>query len=158
KIITTAGEGGMVTTDDDEAWRVMWSFKDHGKDWDAMYTQSHPPGFRWLHGSVGTNWRLTEIQSEIGRIQLRRLPEWTRQRQRKTKVMMSRRPNWRCSRRRQVPGNMEHAQYRWSFYVRPDALKDGWGCDRIRVEAGEQGVPIFSGSCGEVYLETAIDG
>ena len=82
KIITTAGEGGMVTTDDPGIWERAWSFKDHGKSWEAVYEREHPPGFRWLHESVGTNWRLTEVQSAIGRIQLRRLAEWSDARRR----------------------------------------------------------------------------
>ena len=74
KIMTTAGEGGMVTTNSDELWNTMWSLKDHGKSYDAVYHREHAPGFRWLHESFGTNWRLTEIQSAIGRLQLRKLP------------------------------------------------------------------------------------
>ncbi|MCF6172416.1 MAG: DegT/DnrJ/EryC1/StrS aminotransferase family protein, partial [Campylobacteraceae bacterium] len=66
KIMTTGGEGGMVTTDDEILWKKMWAYKDHGKSWDAVYEKEHPPGFRWLHESFGTNWRLTEIQSAIG--------------------------------------------------------------------------------------------
>jgi len=73
KIMSTGGEGGMVTVNDRDLWSRMWSFKDHGKSWEAVYEREHPPGFRWLHESVGTNWRLTEMQSAIGRIQLQRM-------------------------------------------------------------------------------------
>jgi len=77
KIMTTGGEGGMVTTSDRELWSRMWSFKDHGKSWDAVYEREHPPGFRWLHESIGTNWRMTEMQAVIGRIQLQRMHHWS---------------------------------------------------------------------------------
>lgn len=73
KIMTTAGEGGMVTTNSAELWNSMWSLKDHGKSYVAVYHREHAPGFRWLHESFGTNWRLTEVQSAVGRIQLRKL-------------------------------------------------------------------------------------
>ena len=76
KIMTTAGEGGMVTTNDPDLWQRMWSYKDHGKSWSAVYERNHPPGFRWLHESFGTNWRMLEIQAAVGRIQLARMPEW----------------------------------------------------------------------------------
>jgi len=69
--MTTAGEGGMVTTNSDELWSTMWSLKDHGKSYDAVYHREHAPGFRWLHDSFGTNWRLSEVQSVVGRLQLR---------------------------------------------------------------------------------------
>jgi len=49
-------------------------FKGSRKSYDAVYHRKHPAGFRWLHESFGTNWRLTEIQSAIGRVQLRKLP------------------------------------------------------------------------------------
>lgn len=156
KIMTTGGEGGFVTCNDEDVWRRIWSFKDHGKDHHLVYHAEHPPGFRWLHASVGTNWRMTEVQAEIGRIQLRRLPEWRAARQRNAQVVMGRLGKLDAIRMPQVPDHMEHAQYRWYFYVRPEALKDGWDRDRIMVEAGERGVPIYSGSCGEIYLEKAI--
>lgn len=76
KIMTTGGEGGMVTTDDRELWSRMWSYKDHGKSWEAVYEREHAPGFRWLHESFGTNFRMMEVQAVIGRIQLRRMGDW----------------------------------------------------------------------------------
>lgn len=55
KIMTTGGEGGMVTTNSQKLWNKMWSYKDHGKSFDAVYNRKHPQGFRWLHDSFGTN-------------------------------------------------------------------------------------------------------
>ena len=52
KIMTTGGEGGMVTTNDDALWERAWSFKDHGKSYDAVY------GGSILPGSVGCTNRL----------------------------------------------------------------------------------------------------
>ena len=76
KIISTGGEGGMMVTDDEEIFKKCWAFKDHGKSYDAVYHREHAPGFRWLHESFGTNWRMTEIQSVIGRLQLQKLDKW----------------------------------------------------------------------------------
>jgi len=70
KIMSTGGEGGMVTTNDEALWRAMWAFKDHGKSYEAVYERQHAPGFRWLHERFGTNWRMLELQAVIGRIQL----------------------------------------------------------------------------------------
>ena len=67
KIMTTGGEGGMVTTNDEILWRKMWAYKDHGKSYEAVYEREHPPGFRWVHESFGTNWRMLEVQAAIGR-------------------------------------------------------------------------------------------
>src|SRR5471030_1077730 len=68
KIMTTGGEGGMVTTNNPE----MWSYKDHGKSWKAVSEEKNESSFRWLHKSFGTNWRMTELQAVLGRIQLTR--------------------------------------------------------------------------------------
>jgi len=81
KIMTTGGEGGMLTTNDAALWSRGWAFKDHGKRYNAVYQRHHPPGYRWLHESFGTNWRLTEMQSAMGRVQLQKLPQSVHTRQ-----------------------------------------------------------------------------
>ena len=152
KIITTGGEGGMVTTNDESLWSAMWSFKDHGKSWDAVYNREHPPGFRWLHESFGTNWRITEMQAAIGRVQLKRMEDWHRVRTRNTLRVADAAAS--CSGLR-VPlpaAHLEHAWYKLYAYVRPESLKAGWDRDRIMAAIKEAGVPCFSGSCSEVYL------
>jgi dTDP-4-amino-4,6-dideoxygalactose transaminase len=80
KIMSTAGEGGMLVTSDEVAWRSAWEFKDHGKNFDKVCSDDHPTGFRWLHDSFGSNYRMTEIQGAIGRIQLGRLDQWVERR------------------------------------------------------------------------------
>ncbi len=157
KIITTGGEGGMVATNDRALWLKMWAYKDHGKSWEAVYEKKHPPGFRWLHESFGSNYRMIEIQAVIGRIQLQRMVDWTQKRQ--TNARQIRRaareisglrvpycPDWAC-----------HAAYKCTLFVEPDALKDGWSRDRIMAEITNRGVPCYSGSCSEIYLEKAFE-
>src|ERR1022692_53947 len=80
KIMTTGGEGGLLTMNDPDMWARAWAFKDHGKSYDAVYYRTHLPGFRWLHESFGTNWRLTEMQSALGRVLLRKLPQMVEKR------------------------------------------------------------------------------
>lgn len=159
KIITTGGEGGMVTTDDPELWSRMWSYKDHGKSWEAVYERSHAPGFRWLHESFGTNWRMLEVQAAIGRLQLARLSAMTRRRTEIARRMAEALAEFAAAVRVPMPSaNMEHAFYRLYAYVRPDGLKPGWDRDRIVAEFNARGVPLYQGSCSEVYLEKAFDG
>jgi dTDP-4-amino-4,6-dideoxygalactose transaminase len=159
KIMTTGGEGGMVTTDDADLWSRMWSYKDHGKSWDAVYNREHPPGFRWVHESFGTNWRMLEMQAAIGRIQLHRMAEWTERRTliadriRETLVLFA-----SAVRVPKAPNGMTHAYYRQYAYVRPEGLTDGWDRDRIVAECNARGAPVMHGSCSEVYLEKAFDG
>lgn len=158
KIMTTGGEGGMVTTNDEQLWRKMWSYKDHGKSYEAVYEREHPPGFRWLHESFGTNWRMTEMQAVIGRIQLTRMPEWTRKRQANAAAIVNVCNSFQVVRTPDVPEYMEHACYKHYCFVRPEFLADGWTRDRIVEQINAAGVPCFQGSCSEVYLEKAFDG
>jgi dTDP-4-amino-4,6-dideoxygalactose transaminase len=171
KIMTTGGEGGMVTTNDADVWARMWAFKDHGKSFDAVYNRDHPPGFRWLHESFGTNWRMLEVQAAIGRIQLRRMADWTAARTANAAKLRAalvpfagedgivRVPQLPCS---TCPGcdamnGCVHAEYKTYAYVRPERLAAGWTRDRIVEAIMAAGVPCFQGSCSEVYLEKAFD-
>lgn len=156
KIMTTGGEGGMLTTNDQKIWEKAWSFKDHGKSCDAVYNQ-HSASFKWLHESFGTNWRLTEMQSAIGRIQLGKLPEWNRIRQRNAAILTDcflRIPVLRVS---IPPSEIGHAYYKYYTFIRPELLKPGWDRDRIINAIIAEGVPCFIGSCSEIYLEKAFD-
>ncbi|MDR5865937.1 DegT/DnrJ/EryC1/StrS family aminotransferase [Halomonas koreensis] len=158
KIMTTGGEGGMVTTNDEALWRRMWAYKDHGKSWNAVYEREHPPGFRWLHESFGTNWRLTEMQAAIGRIQLARMPEWKAARQANAQRIWQTAAECQGLRVPAIPEHIEHAAYKCYVFVEPERLEDGWDRDRIQQEIVARGVPCFSGSCSEVYREKAFDG
>lgn len=158
KIMTTGGEGGMVTTNDRELWSKMWSFKDHGKSWEAVYEREHAPGFRWLHESFGTNWRMMEMQAVIGRIQLRRMPDWHVTRLANCERIWAVANALKGLRIPEVPQGITHAGYKCYVFVEPAELAEGWSRDRILDEIFARGVPCFSGSCSEVYLEKAFDG
>ncbi len=157
KIMTTGGEGGMVTTNDKALWSAMWSYKDHGKSYDAIYNRQHPPGFRWLHESFGTNWRMTEIQGVLGRIQLKRMADWTAKRQHNGKLIDQAVADLAIVRCVEVADYIEHAEYKHYLFVNPDQLKEGWSRDRIVEEINAAGVPAYQGSCSEIYLEKAFD-
>ena len=157
KIMTTGGEGGMVTTNDRQLWADMWAYKDHGKSWDAVYEREHAPGFRWLHETFGTNWRMLEVQAVIGRIQLGRMEAWQAARLQNAQAIWSAASSLSALRVPEVPAEIQHAAYKCYVFVRPEHLKDGWSRDRILNEISSRGVPVFSGSCSEVYLEKAFD-
>jgi dTDP-4-amino-4,6-dideoxygalactose transaminase len=156
KIITTGGEGGMVTTNDDTLRETAWAFKDHGKSFDAVYRREHAPGFRWLHEDFGTNWRLTEMQSAIGRVQLGKLPQWVAARRRNAGILTSYFQPLDAVRVTVPPPEVGHSYYKYYAFVRPERLKSGWDRDRIVAEVNARGVPCFSGSCSEIYLEKAF--
>jgi dTDP-4-amino-4,6-dideoxygalactose transaminase len=169
KIMTTGGEGGMVTTNDEYLWRKMWAYKDHGKTYEAVYEREHPPGFRWLHESFGTNWRMLEIQAAIGRYQLKKMEAWNQQRTFNAQYILHglkkykslRIPDFKCkqscSKQCASVNKCRHAFYKCYFYIEPKQLKEGWSRDRIIDEINGMDIPCFQGSCSEVYLEKAFD-
>ncbi len=157
KIMTTGGEGGMITTNNPGIWEKAWSYKDHGKSYDVVYNREHAPGFRWLHEDFGTNWRMTEMQAAIGRVQLQKLAGWITTRRRNAGILMdslSKLPGLR------VPApsaEIGHSYYKFYAYVIPEMLKSDWSRDRIMMECSDRGIPCFSGSCSEIYLEKAFE-
>jgi dTDP-4-amino-4,6-dideoxygalactose transaminase len=156
KIITTGGEGGLLALNDPEVWAKAWAYKDHGKSFDAVYNREHAPGFRWLHESFGTNWRMLEVQAAIGRIQLRKLPKWIEQRRANAAVLTEAFSSIPALRVTRVPDDIFHSYYKYYVFVKQKQLKAGWSRDRIMTEIVASGVPCFSGSCSEIYLEKAF--
>ncbi len=157
KIMTTGGEGGVVVTNDQELYERAWSFKDHGKNYDAVFRRSHPPGFRWLHESFGTNWRMTEMQSAMGRVLLRRLPSWVEIRRSNAAVLAEHFAQLPALRVTCPPQEVYHSYYKYYVFVRPEYLKPDWDRDRIMNAVSAEGIPCYSGSCSELYLEKAFD-
>lgn len=157
KIMTTGGEGGMVTTNDPELWARTWSYKDHGKSWGAVYEREHSGQFRWLHDSFGTNARMMELQAVVGRIQLRKMSLWHNKRLSNAQTI------WNAAKKIEgiyvpaIPTDIEHAAYKCYIFIKIEALKLGWDRDRIIVEIRSRGVPCYAGSCPEVYLEKACE-
>jgi dTDP-4-amino-4,6-dideoxygalactose transaminase len=157
KIMTTGGEGGMLVTNDESIWKRAWSIKDHGKDYDTVFNKEHPPGFRWLHESMGSNYRMTEMQAAIGRVQLKKLERWNQLRNQNAKRMIDTLSRF-GSVRVPVPGDdIRHAYYRLYAFVQPEYLNSGWSRDRIMGEINALGIPCFVGSCPEIYNEKAFE-
>lgn len=158
KIISTTGEGGVLLLNDTEIYERLWAFKDHGKSYEAVYRKSHPPGFRWLHESFGTNWRMTEIQAAVGRLQLAKLAGWIDKRRHLASSFqkgLADIPGLKVT----LPGeDIFHSYYKFYVSVVPEQLKVDWSRDKIMAAINAEGVPCFSGSCSEIYLEKAFTG
>jgi dTDP-4-amino-4,6-dideoxygalactose transaminase len=147
----------MLTTNNREIWEKAWSFKDHGKSYDAVYKQGHPPGFRWLHESFGTNWRMTEMQAAIGRVQLRKLPDWIEARRRNAAILFRRLEKIPAIRITIPSEEIGHAFYKFYAFIRAEQLKEGWDRDKIIEAINAEGIPCFSGICPEIYREKAFE-
>jgi hypothetical protein len=156
KIISTAGEGGMLTTNDPAVWEKAWSYRDHGKNYRAVHSPHQDTNYRWVHDSFGTNLRMTEIQSAIGRLQLRKLLGWLQKRRAHAEHLtrdFSKLPALRVT---VPPPEIEHAYYKYYVFIRPEMLQQEWSRDRILSEINDAGIPCYTGSCSEIYLEKAF--
>ena len=156
KIMTTGGEGGMLTTNDESIWRKAWAFKDHGKSYEAVYEREHERGYRWLHETFGTNWRLTEMQSAIGRFQLTQMNNWQKKRQQNAMQIFESCDAFDFIRVPYLPENIQHAFYKCYVFVELDKLTIDKTRDDIIADITAHGVPCYSGSCSEVYNEKAF--
>jgi dTDP-4-amino-4,6-dideoxygalactose transaminase len=163
KIITTGGEGGMVTTNNKKYWDIMWSYKDHGKSHKAVFKKKNLSGFRWLHDSFGTNFRMTEIQAVIGVYQLKKMKKWTETRNRNASQIID---SFRDFEGVYIPSFQDkfkiyrqicvHAYYKLYIYLDFSNFKELWSRDKIVDQINKEGVPASGGSCPEVYLEKAF--
>lgn len=157
KIMTTAGEGGMVVTDDEDLYRDIWEMKDHGKDYDVIFNEPMPEEYGLPHARFGTNLRLSTVQAAVGRRQLSKLGDWLEARQRNAEILIDAFQNVPGLRAPSPPDTDEHAFYKYSVYVEPDELTDGW--DRLRVMKAieAEGIPCSVGECSEIYREPAFE-
>jgi dTDP-4-amino-4,6-dideoxygalactose transaminase len=154
KIISTGGEGGMIVTDDPRLHDRLWSYKDHGKDRARLAAPDATPGFRWLHGAgPGTNLRMPGPAAAIGRIQLRNLPHWHAQRHANAMRLARGLAETPLLHVPLPPADLTHAWYRFYAFVRSDRLAPGWSRDRILAEMAARNLPVFFGSCSEIYRE-----
>ena len=167
KIMTTGGEGGFVSTSNLRIRDICWSLKDHGKTLNAIKAQQNKVGFKWLHDEIGSNYRLSEIQSAIGRIQLKKLEEWNKIRSFNAEILQSNLQNLDIIRfilqsnlqnldiirLPVIDQKIRHAWYKFYCYLNLQALSSQWDRNRIIKTINEQGFPAFSGSCSEIYLE-----
>jgi len=156
KNMTTGGEGGMLLTNDLRMWKLGWSFKDHGKSYEAVYERQHPPGYRFLHESFGTNLRLTEVQSAIGRVLLRKLPGMVEKRRRNAAFLSERFARIPALRVVRPSDDVWHSYYKYDVYIRPEHLREGWDRNRIQEAISAEGIPCITGTCSEIYLEKAF--
>lgn len=153
KIISTGGEGGMITTSSSDLWELIWSFKDHGKSINTINEPNKTALFKYVHDRLGSNFRLTEMQSAIGRIQLKKLKNWTKIRDSNAKILINELSDCSFLRIPIPEHSYQHAWYKLHSYVNPNFLLDSWSRDRIINELREAGYPAFQGSCSEIYLE-----
>jgi dTDP-4-amino-4,6-dideoxygalactose transaminase len=154
KIITTGGEGGMVTTNCPHLYKLAWSLKDHGKGYDTVFNKEHPNGFRWLHENIGTNWRMMPIQAVIGSHALDELKGWIEHRRNIASIYNNVLKECIGVRLTNPPENVYHSYYKYYFFIEPSKFKISR--DKLIELINNENIFCQVGSCSEVYKENAL--
>ena len=170
KIITTGGEGGMVTTNCPHLYRKAWSLKDHGKGFDTVFNKNHPDGFRWLHENIGTNWRMLPMQACIGIRALDELEKWIQHRRNIANIYNNNLKDVKGV-RLTIPNDdlfngdsicdfskkiepFYHSYYKYYFFIEPKKFKISR--DDIISQINKLNIFCQVGSCSEIYNEKAL--
>lgn len=159
KIMTTGGEGGMLVTSSEALRDKVWAMKDHGKSFARVHTAAPHDGtsFRWLHDSIGSNWRMTEMQAAIGLTALPKVPGWISRRTANARMLTTCLSGFASIRVPESPAHVKHAHYRLYGFATQQGLSYGWDRDRIARAIVAEGVPCGVGSCSEIYLEESFE-
>lgn len=142
KTMSLGGEGGMVITNDENPYRRMGARRDHGRY--QMVGSKDMTEFKWTVEAFGTNLRMTEMQSAIGRIQLKKLDDWVRRRNQIAAAydaILGGIP---------TPTNKSHGRYMYMAYVDDR--------DRKMIELQGMGIAARLGGCPNIGHEAVFAG
>lgn len=165
KIISTGGEGGMISTNNKKLWLQIWSMKDHGKDYKKVFYKKHKTGFRWLHNNLGSNYRMTEIQAVIGRQQLKNLDKQIKKRNLIAKSYLNglddyvqkyeilKKPDFKCKSCPIKKNNKQcslcrHAFYKINLFLNKKSIQN-----KLIEKFSKKNIKCGVGSCPEIYKE-----
>jgi dTDP-4-amino-4,6-dideoxygalactose transaminase len=153
----------MISTNNKSTWKKCWSLKDHGKNYHSVFYKKHKEGFRWLHDYHGSNYRMTEMQSALGRYQLKNLDEYIKKRNKIAylyldglqdfwnKYKILKKPNYTCS-DCPIKKNCDlckHAFYRLDLFVNKKVINQ----IKFIEQLNKNDISCLVGSCPEIYRE-----
>lgn len=154
KIMSTGGEGGMVVTNDKTLYQHMWSHKDHGKNQSKCLNAKADTHFKWVHDAIGTNYRMTEMQAAIELRQLDLLPGWLSDRRSAAKTYTEAFRHIEGLRVSEPTDDSLHAYYKYYVFLDPEYYENPAQAKfHLLEKAKKGGVPLFYGSCPEIYKE-----
>ena len=158
KILSTGGEGGMITTNSKKLFKFVESFNNHGKNFSKFGALQNKKisNFPFIHDSIGLNYRLTEMQSAIGIYQLEKLSNWQKLRNRNAEIYINALKKLDLIITPEVPKNVQHAWYKLYLIINTPFLKKGSSRTKIIEEINKNGIFCSFGSCGSIYREKAF--
>lgn len=157
KIMSLGGEGGMITTNNQSLYKFCKSFNNHGKNFVKINSMSkNIRSFPYIHDSIGSNYRLTEMQSALGLYQLQKLNNWNKLRSRNAHIFMNAIKDLPIAKCPNIPKEIRHAWYKLYITLQPKQIKKNHNRDTILKKLNLNGVDSTFGGCGEIYREKAF--
>lgn len=157
KIMSTGGEGGLLVMRDPGMHTRAWSLKDHGKNPRKLSDGKGVPGqFRYIHDSMGSNARMTEMQAAIGRVQLRKLPGWLAARRANAQALSEMLAGHPLLMVPEVPADITHAFYKFYLLLRPELTDPETRRSKMIAQLMASGIPCGTGSCPDMSLEAGL--
>lgn len=136
----TAGEGGIITMDDEELAELCFSLREHGRCRDKPW---------YHHERLGWNYRMTEVQAAILRVQLRRLPSITEERRENAEYLSKLLSEFDFLTPGYVAPYVKHAYHLYLVDYNP--LKLGVSKMALARVVQAEGVPLAEGYCWLAY-------
>ena len=154
KIISTLGEGGMISTNKKNLYDFSKKYINHGTN---QKSKKNFQKFLYNKDLFGTNLRITEIQSLAGLEQLKNLKKIQKKRELFSKNffdLISKYNNYFYS---YFPSQkIKSAWYRFYFFVRSDIRNYKKVRFKIINDFNQNHIKCFTGSCPEIYLEKSF--
>jgi len=153
KIISTLGEGGMISTNYKKIYKFCKTYINHGTNINKKKSNK----FIYNKNSFGTNLRITEIQSIAGLDQLKNLKKVQKIRENISKnffkIIIKYKKFFNTF---YTSKNVKSAWYRFYFFVKPNVKNFKKLRFKIIKDLNRMNVKCSTGSCPEIYLETAF--
>jgi len=149
KIISTGGEGGMISTKKTSFYKKIWSMKDQGRNIDKVGKFKNGK-FQYLHDYLGLNLRMTEVQAKLGSIQLSNLKKTIKKRNFNANLIIDFLKKYSdVFHIFKIKKNYKHAFYRLCLTLKISKKK----INNLFNKCSEKKIEIFSGPCPEIYKE-----
>ena len=153
KIISTLGEGGMISTNNKKIYEFCKKYINHG----TALKKKNTYNFIYNKDSFGTNLRITEIQSIAGLNQLKDLKKIQKKREKMSKNYFNLISKYKNYLNCYMPkADIKSAWYRFYFFLNQNVTNYNKTRFNIIKYLQKKGVKCFTGSCPEIYLEEAF--
>ena len=154
KIISSGGEGGIISLDKKTLFKSLWSYRDIGKDYDKFHRGINSNYyFKWLHDSVGSNFRMTEIQSALAYNQLKNIKKTIERRKLIANEYINKIEKFKWLRIFKDNKKYSSSRYRLNISIIQNFVKEKFNAKKLIKEINKYDFICNEGPCPLIFLE-----